>query len=429
MSKIKLLLKKLYIRFFKNGAYYINGPAVLPEPLTKEQEQELSDRLAGGDDKAREQLIIHNLRLVVYIAKKFESSGVNIEDLISIGTIGLIKSVNTFCPEKNIKLATYASRCIENELLMYFRSLKKFSGDVSLSEALDTDAEGRAVFGAVSPGTYVLSYALPDAWRTTKNVEREGAIVSAVPMSADATGETEPFVLSMGQADAALYIGAMISGSIRGSAFADADDNGLWDAGEAALSGVQVDLLSASGEMIATTATDADGAYAFEGLAPGAYSVRFTARGRCFSGTSATASRGCAPRTDEEVSQTKELTVAMGGSLGDIDAGVVQTATVSGRIFEDSDGDGAMGASERMLPGVTAELIFVDSNRVLQQTVTASDGAFVFASVRPGSYSVRVTLPDGYVFTAGAPLESARDGEGTTAPVQVDAGAAVDALE
>ena len=309
-------------------------------------------------------------------------------------------------------------------------TLTRLEDGVSGQElTLDTDAEGRAVFGAVSPGTYVLSYALPDAWRTTKNVEREGAIVSAVPMSADATGETEPFVLSMGQADAALYIGAMISGSIRGSAFADADDNGLWDAGEAALSGVQVDLLSASGEMIATTATDADGAYAFEGLAPGAYSVRFTARGRCFSGTSATASRGCAPRTDEEVSQTKELTVAMGGSLGDVDAGVVQTATVSGRIFEDSDGDGAMGASERMLPGVTAELIFVDSNRVLQQTVTASDGAFVFASVRPGSYSVRVTLPDGYVFTAGAPLESARDGEGTTAPVQVDAGAAVDALE
>lgn len=142
MSKIKLLLKKLYIRFFKNGAYYINGPAVLPEPLTKEQEQELSDRLAGGDDKAREQLIIHNLRLVVYIAKKFESSGVNIEDLISIGTIGLIKSVNTFCPEKNIKLATYASRCIENEILMHLRKIAPQKMEVSLDEPLNTDWDG-----------------------------------------------------------------------------------------------------------------------------------------------------------------------------------------------------------------------------------------------------------------------------------------------
>ncbi len=142
MSKIKLLLKKLYIRFFKNGAYYINGPAVLPEPLTKEQEQEFSDRLAGGDDKAREQLIIHNLRLVVYIAKKFESSGVNIEDLISIGTIGLIKSVNTFCPEKNIKLATYASRCIENEILMHLRKIAPQKMEVSLDEPLNTDWDG-----------------------------------------------------------------------------------------------------------------------------------------------------------------------------------------------------------------------------------------------------------------------------------------------
>lgn len=142
MSKIKLILKKLYIRFFKNGAYYINGPAVLPEPLTKEQEQELSDRLAGGDDKAREQLIIHNLRLVVYIAKKFESSGVNIEDLISIGTIGLIKSVNTFCPEKNIKLATYASRCIENEILMHLRKIAPQKMEVSLDEPLNTDWDG-----------------------------------------------------------------------------------------------------------------------------------------------------------------------------------------------------------------------------------------------------------------------------------------------
>ena len=142
MVKLKLLLRKLYLLVFKRGAYYINGPAALPAPLTKEQEQELSERLARGDEKARETLIVHNLRLVVYIAKKFENSGVNIEDLISIGTIGLIKSVNTFCPGKSIKLATYASRCIENEILMHLRKIASQKTEISLDEPLNTDWDG-----------------------------------------------------------------------------------------------------------------------------------------------------------------------------------------------------------------------------------------------------------------------------------------------
>ena len=142
MTKLKLFLQKLYLRFFKRGVYYINGPVSLPEPLTKEEEQLLSEQLANGDDKAREKLIVHNLRLVVYIAKKFESSAVNIEDLISIGTIGLIKAVNTFSPEKNIKLATYASRCIENEILMYLRKIASQKMEISLDEPLNTDWDG-----------------------------------------------------------------------------------------------------------------------------------------------------------------------------------------------------------------------------------------------------------------------------------------------
>ena len=142
MTKLKLLLQKLYLRMFKRGVYYINGPISLPEPLTKEEEQTLSEKLSTGDEKAREQLITHNLRLVVYIAKKFESSGVNIEDLISIGTIGLIKAVNTFSPEKNIKLATYASRCIENEILMHLRKIASQKMEVSLDEPLNTDWDG-----------------------------------------------------------------------------------------------------------------------------------------------------------------------------------------------------------------------------------------------------------------------------------------------
>lgn len=142
MIKLKMFFQKLYLRIFKRGVYYINGPVSLPEPLSKEEEQTLSEKLAEGDEKAREQLITHNLRLVVYIAKKFESSGVNIEDLISIGTIGLIKAVNTFSPEKNIKLATYASRCIENEILMHLRKIASQKMEVSLDEPLNTDWDG-----------------------------------------------------------------------------------------------------------------------------------------------------------------------------------------------------------------------------------------------------------------------------------------------
>ncbi len=142
MLKLKLFFQRLYLKLFKRGAYYINGPVALPEPLTIEEEQLLSEQLANGDSIAREKLITHNLRLVVYIAKKFESSGVNIEDLISIGTIGLIKAVNTFSPEKNIKLATYASRCIENEILMHLRKIASQKMEVSLDEPLNTDWDG-----------------------------------------------------------------------------------------------------------------------------------------------------------------------------------------------------------------------------------------------------------------------------------------------
>lgn len=142
MTKLITILKRLYLRFFKGGIYYINGTINLPEPLSLEEEQLLSEKLVTGDEKAREKLITHNLRLVVYIAKKFESSGVALDDLISIGTIGLIKAVNTFSPEKNIKLATYASRCIENEILMYLRKIASQKMVVSLDEPLNTDWDG-----------------------------------------------------------------------------------------------------------------------------------------------------------------------------------------------------------------------------------------------------------------------------------------------
>ncbi len=125
-----------------DGINYINGPETLPPPLKGEEVEDIMKRIEDGDESAREPLITHNLRLVVYIAKKFESPSANVEDLISIGTIGLIKAVNTFCPSKNIKLATYASRCIENEILMYLRKSAQRKNEISIDEPLNVDWDG-----------------------------------------------------------------------------------------------------------------------------------------------------------------------------------------------------------------------------------------------------------------------------------------------
>ncbi len=135
-------LRRLLIRLGlwpESGVHYIGGSDTLPPPLTREREAEL---LANLDEAARQELIEHNLRLVVYIARRFENTGINIEDLISIGTIGLIKAVETYRADKNIKLATYASRCIENEILMYLRKSASRRGEVSLDEPLNTDWDG-----------------------------------------------------------------------------------------------------------------------------------------------------------------------------------------------------------------------------------------------------------------------------------------------
>ena len=140
---IKQLVFKLKLMFMsENDVYYINGSETLPPPLSKEEELNIMKKIIDGDSDAREPLIVHNLRLVVYIAKKFESPSAGAEDLISIGTIGLIKAVNTFSPEKNIKLATYASRCIENEILMFLRKSSQLRNEISIDEPLNTDWDG-----------------------------------------------------------------------------------------------------------------------------------------------------------------------------------------------------------------------------------------------------------------------------------------------
>ena len=137
-----LLHRCLLRRLWREQIYYINGAEVLPPPLSAQEERDALARLEAGDEQARDLLITHNLRLVVYIARKFENSGVGIEDLISIGTIGLIKAVRTFCPSRNIKLATYSSRCIENEILMYLRKYTQRRGEISIDEPLSVDQDG-----------------------------------------------------------------------------------------------------------------------------------------------------------------------------------------------------------------------------------------------------------------------------------------------
>src|SRR5690625_2314482 len=145
-----LLIK---LGFKSDEIYYIGGSAALPPPLSKEEEKELLTLLAKGDKSARAILIERNLRLVVYIARKFENTGINIEDLVSIGAIGLIKAVNTFDTEKKIKLATYASRCIENEILMYLRRNNKIRSEVSFDEPLNTDWDGNELLLSDIMGT------------------------------------------------------------------------------------------------------------------------------------------------------------------------------------------------------------------------------------------------------------------------------------
>ncbi len=140
--RLFIIKVKKILNIKKDPVYYLGSNETLPAPLTDEEEDYLLDRLRAGDESVRKLLIEHNLRLVVYIAKKFSNTGIDIEDLISIGTIGLIKAVRTFDVNKNIKLATYASRCIENEILMYLRKNNKKRSEISFDDPLNIDWDG-----------------------------------------------------------------------------------------------------------------------------------------------------------------------------------------------------------------------------------------------------------------------------------------------
>ena len=148
LEMLKYSINTIYVKYISKEQidtmpiYYIGGSQILPPPLTPSEEEELLSKLGNDDALIRKTLVERNLRLVVYIAKKFENTGIGIEDLISIGTIGLMKAINTFNTEKNIKLATYASRCIENEILMFLRRSNKIKGEVSIDEPLNQDGDG-----------------------------------------------------------------------------------------------------------------------------------------------------------------------------------------------------------------------------------------------------------------------------------------------
>ena len=145
--KVLEILSKMYEKYIQKNEnfediFYIGGNDNLPAPLELEEEAEEIEKLSNGDNEAKKKLVYHNLRLVVYIAKKFENTGVGLEDLISIGTIGLMKAINTFNSSKNIKLATYSSRCIENEILMHLRRSNRLKSEISIDEPLNQDGDG-----------------------------------------------------------------------------------------------------------------------------------------------------------------------------------------------------------------------------------------------------------------------------------------------
>ena len=141
-TKLRLLIRRLLLRLHAPGVHYVGGSDTLPPPLPKAEEEAAIKAHSEADEAAKQLLLEHNLRLVVYIARRFENTGINLEDLVSIGSIGLIKAINTFKASKSIKLATYASRCIENEILMYLRKCGSQRAEVSFDEPLNTDWDG-----------------------------------------------------------------------------------------------------------------------------------------------------------------------------------------------------------------------------------------------------------------------------------------------
>jgi len=299
-----------------------------------------------------------------------------------------------------------------------------------------TDAQGTVVFAGVSPGEYVIAYQMPGQWRATKQVDpaTTNYPVSSVPHSSLSTGRSAPFTLTMGQTGVRMYIGAMLSGSISGTVYYDDNDNAALDESESYCEGVRVELLSSAGAVLEQTLSASDGSYAFEGLAPGRYRVRFTAQDACaFSGTERSAGRGGVLESEGPVSLTRVISVTNGSAADSADAGVVRLCSVSGVIWEDQDADSVMAASERMLGGVQVSLMNGAGRSVISTVQTDETGRFTFTGLRPDTYTLRMDAPEGYVFSgtpAGSPMPllEQREARAYCAPFALVGGAHVDGI-
>ena len=305
-------------------------------------------------------------------------------------------------------------------------------GEAAESVTYRTAADGSVVFAGVGPGTYRLAYQMPGQWRATINAEGAQGAASCVPHTMLSSGESEPFTLTMGQTGVHLYIGAMLSCSISGTAYYDDDANAQRSETEEACEGVTAELIDAQGEIVARTATDADGTYAFAGLAPGRYRVQFTAQEGCaFSASERSMTRGGVQESDGPVSQTKIISVYSGDAVTTADAGVVRLCAVSGTVWEDRNGDRIRDGGEAALAGVTVHLMNGTGRSILASAQTDASGAFVFEGVRPGSYKLRVDAPEGYVFSGMAEggaltLESADGARGYSVGFTLSGGARVE---
>ena len=303
------------------------------------------------------------------------------------------------------------------------------NGEEAESVSYRSDEDGSVVFAGVSPGTYRLSYQMPGQWRATVNAQGSQSAASCVPHTTLSSGESEPFTLTMGQTGVRLYIGAMLSGSISGTAYYDDDADAQRSEYEEACEGLAVQLLDAQGAVVLETTTAADGSYAFAGLAPGRYRVQFTAQEGCvFSASERSMTRSGVQASDGPVSQTKMIAIYSGDMVTTADAGVVRLCSITGAIWEDSNADRIWDAHESAMAGVTVHLMNGTGRSVLESTQTDAQGAFSFEGVRPGSYKLRVDAPEGYVFSgaqdSGAlALESSSGARGYSAGFVLEGGA------
>ena len=305
------------------------------------------------------------------------------------------------------------------------------NGEDAEAVTYTTDAEGNVYFAGVSPGEYVLAYQMPGQWRATRQVDPQTTNypVSCVPQSAEASGRSEPFTLTMGQSGVRMYIGAMLSGSISGTVYYDDNADAQMGEGESTAADIAVELLDSSDAVIAKTYSASNGSYAFEGLAPARYRVRFTAPQGCgFSGTARTQTRGGVMASDENVSATKLISAVSGTATDTAHAGIVRLAAISGVIWEDRNADCMQDPAERGMEGVMVNLMDGAGRIIRSDAMTDSEGRFAFEGVRPGDYLIRTVAPEGYVFSgalAGSalPLAEERDGRGYSAPFTMLGGA------